>query len=66
MRVSIYLMAGERVEHLRWKIDGPIPLILKKASILVFIDGGIPPITSKNVKIGDFALHKRKTSSYIP
>ncbi len=30
------------------------------------IDGGIPPITSKNMKIGDSGWHNRKTSPYIP
>lgn len=30
------------------------------------IDGGIPPIDSKNVKMGDSAWYNRKTSPYIP
>ncbi|WP_222127385.1 hypothetical protein [Bacillus sp. X1(2014)] len=30
------------------------------------IDGEIPPIESKNMKRGEFALHNRKTSPYLP
>lgn len=33
---------------------------------MAYIDGKIPPIGSKNSKIGDFALHKRKISPYLP
>jgi hypothetical protein len=33
---------------------------------IALIDGGIPPIDSKNVKIVGFRLHKRKTSAYFP
>ena len=29
------------------------------------IDGEIPPIDSKNIKMGDFAWHNRKTSAYL-
>jgi hypothetical protein len=35
--------------------------VLKKAKI----DGGIPPIGSKNSKMEDFTLIKRKTSAYF-
>ena len=33
---------------------------------ITLIDGEIPPIDSKNGKIGNLALHKRKTSAYLP
>lgn len=29
------------------------------------IDGDIPPIDSKNMKMGDFPWHKQKTSPYL-
>lgn len=33
---------------------------------MAYIDGEIPPIDSKNVKIGDFAFCNRKISHYLP
>jgi hypothetical protein len=47
-------------------IDGKIPLNSKKTLKKALITGEFPPMYSKNVKMGDFYLHKRKISPYIP
>lgn len=47
-------------------IDGGIPVILYMCVLEAKIDGDIPPMDMKNVRIGNFALHNRKSSPYLP
>jgi hypothetical protein len=46
-------------------ISGEISLNDEKALKLAYIDGGIPTINLKNVKMGHFAKLKRNFSAYI-
>lgn len=46
-------------------ISGEIPIKFKIALKTEYIDGRIPSIYSKNVKMGHFVLLNRKTSAYL-
>ncbi|WP_154651049.1 hypothetical protein [Robertmurraya massiliosenegalensis] len=47
------------------KITGKIPLNEQPQEKKAEITGNIPAIPSKNAKINDFALHKRKIFRYF-
>jgi len=47
-------------------ITGKIPLNEQASKKRVEITGKIPANPSKNAKINDFALHKRKIFRYFP